>query len=183
MEKKGTLASPATARASRVLPVPGGPTSSTPLGMRPPRRWNFCASRRNSMISLSSSLASSTPATSLKVIFFCCMESRRARILPKLMALFPPDCIWRIMNRTKAEQQSEGRERDQQAEPEVRVLILDGDVDAVLAQGLVQVGIVAPGWWCGTDSCLSLIVAGDLGAVDGDVGDLALVGVVQQLRG
>ena len=37
MEKKGTPASPATALASRVLPVPGGPTSSTPLGMRAPR--------------------------------------------------------------------------------------------------------------------------------------------------
>ena len=34
--KNGTLASPATARASSVLPVPGGPTSSTPFGMRPP---------------------------------------------------------------------------------------------------------------------------------------------------
>jgi len=33
MEKKGTPASPATALASSVLPVPGGPTSSTPLGM------------------------------------------------------------------------------------------------------------------------------------------------------
>ena len=32
MEKNGTLASPATARASRVLPVPGGPTSNTPFG-------------------------------------------------------------------------------------------------------------------------------------------------------
>ena len=38
MEKNGTFASPATARASSVLPVPGGPTNSTPLGMRPPRR-------------------------------------------------------------------------------------------------------------------------------------------------
>ena len=36
--KKGTLASPATARASSVLPVPGGPESSTPRGMRAPRR-------------------------------------------------------------------------------------------------------------------------------------------------
>ena len=34
MEKNGTLASPAMARASRVLPVPGGPTISTPRGMR-----------------------------------------------------------------------------------------------------------------------------------------------------
>src|ERR1035437_1686315 len=41
IEKNGTLASPATARASSVLPVPGGPTSSTPLGSRPP---SFCTS-------------------------------------------------------------------------------------------------------------------------------------------
>src|SRR5437762_2810190 len=31
-EKNGTPASPATARAMRVLPVPGGPTINTPLG-------------------------------------------------------------------------------------------------------------------------------------------------------
>ena len=54
------------------------------------------------MISFSSSLASSTPATSLNVTFFCCMESRRARLLPKLSALFPPVCIWRIMKNHSA---------------------------------------------------------------------------------
>ena len=32
----GTFASPATALASIVLPVPGGPTSRTPLGMDAP---------------------------------------------------------------------------------------------------------------------------------------------------
>ena len=32
----GTPASPAIERASSVLPVPGGPMSSTPFGMRPP---------------------------------------------------------------------------------------------------------------------------------------------------
>jgi len=36
MEKKGTSASPATALASMVLPVPGGPTSRMPLGMDAP---------------------------------------------------------------------------------------------------------------------------------------------------
>ena len=36
MEKNGTLASPATALASRVLPVPGEPTSSAPLGSLAP---------------------------------------------------------------------------------------------------------------------------------------------------
>ena len=68
MERKFTLASPATALASRVLPVPGGPTSSTPLGMRAPRsrkRLGFC---RNSTISCSSSFSSWAPATSAKVI-------------------------------------------------------------------------------------------------------------------
>jgi len=79
IEKNGTLASPATARASSVLPVPGEPISSTPLGMRPPSFWNFCGSLRNSMISCSSSLASSTPATSLNVTFFCALEESFAR--------------------------------------------------------------------------------------------------------
>ena len=36
IEKKGTLASPAMALAKRVLPVPGGPTIKTPLGIFPP---------------------------------------------------------------------------------------------------------------------------------------------------
>ena len=69
IEKNGTSASPATARASRVLPVPGGPTSSTPLGIRPPRRWYFFGFRRKSTISTSSAFASSAPATSRKVVF------------------------------------------------------------------------------------------------------------------
>ena len=67
MGKNGTPASPATARASRVLPVPGGPKSSTPLGMRAPMAWKRAGSWRNSLISWSSSTASSHPATSAKV--------------------------------------------------------------------------------------------------------------------
>mmetsp|Transcript_2194 Transcript_2194/g.7850 ORF Transcript_2194/g.7850 Transcript_2194/m.7850 type:complete len:390 (-) Transcript_2194:454-1623(-) len=64
MEKKGTPASPAMALASSVLPVPGGPTSSTPLGMRAPTAVNFSGRLRNSTTSSKSFLASSTPATS-----------------------------------------------------------------------------------------------------------------------
>src|SRR6185295_8765260 len=41
MLKNGTPASPAIARAKSVLPVPGGPIMSTPLGMRPPSLVNF----------------------------------------------------------------------------------------------------------------------------------------------
>ena len=68
IEKNGTPASPATARASSVLPVPGGPTSRTPFGMRAPRRPYCFRSFRNSTISSSSALASSTPATSAKLV-------------------------------------------------------------------------------------------------------------------
>ena len=54
----------ATALASSVLPVPGGPWSRTPLGTLAPRRWNGLGSRRKSTTSCSSALASSTPAMS-----------------------------------------------------------------------------------------------------------------------
>ena len=96
IEKNGTLASPATALAIRVLPVPGGPISSTPLGMRPPSFWNFWGSFRNSMISWSSSLASSTPATSRKVTFFCADDDSFALLLPNDSALLPPLWTWRM---------------------------------------------------------------------------------------
>ena len=68
--KKGTFASPAMAFASSVLPVPGGPTSSTPFGMRPPSFLNALGSFRNATISSTSSFASSTPATSANVTLF-----------------------------------------------------------------------------------------------------------------
>ncbi len=67
IEKKGTPACPATALASKVLPVPGGPTRSTPLGIRAPSRPYLSLSFRNDTISCSSAFASSTPATSSKV--------------------------------------------------------------------------------------------------------------------
>ena len=68
MLKKVTPASPATAFAKRVFPVPGGPTKRTPLGIRAPILLKRSASLRNSTISFNSVFASSAPATSLKVI-------------------------------------------------------------------------------------------------------------------
>ena len=69
MDRNCTPASPATALAISVLPVPGGPTSSTPLGTRAPRAVYFSGSRRKSTTSCSSSFSSSAPATSWKVTF------------------------------------------------------------------------------------------------------------------
>ena len=67
IEKNATWASPASALARSVFPVPGGPTSSTPLGSLPPSALKRPGSFRNRMISCSSSFASSSPATSAKV--------------------------------------------------------------------------------------------------------------------
>ena len=68
MEKNGTCASPATAFASSVLPVPGGPTKSAPLGSVAPISAYFDGLCRKSTISPRASLASSCPATSAKVL-------------------------------------------------------------------------------------------------------------------
>ena len=67
IEKNGTFASPATARARRVFPVPGGPARSTPCGIRPPSFRYLSGLRRKSTTSDSSDFASSIPATSAKV--------------------------------------------------------------------------------------------------------------------
>ena len=48
------------------------------------------------MISWSSSFASSTPATSLNVTFFCVLDDSFALLLPNDSALLPPLCIWRM---------------------------------------------------------------------------------------
>ena len=93
IEKNGTPASPATARASSVLPVPGRPASSTPRGIRPPSRWYFSGFLRKSTTSVSSALASSMPATSLNVIIVSLPSTRRARERPKapIAPICPPD--------------------------------------------------------------------------------------------
>src|SRR6187397_3205369 len=62
--------------------------------MRAPSAWNFFGFSRNSLISWSSSTASSTPATSLNVIFGESGVIRFARDLPKLITFDPPPCTW-----------------------------------------------------------------------------------------
>ena len=91
MEKKGTLASPATALASRVFPVPGGPTSRAPFGIFPPREVYFFGFLRKSTISITSSLAPYSPATSLKLTFTWFLSAILPVDLPTLkMPPLPP---------------------------------------------------------------------------------------------
>src|SRR5205823_4279447 len=103
IEKKGRPASPATARARRVLPVPGGPTSNAPFGKRPPSLVNFCGSFRNSMISCSSTFASSAPATSSNVTLGVSPVRSFAFDLPKLNAVIAEsrDFVARVFRRQK----------------------------------------------------------------------------------
>mmetsp|Transcript_2548 Transcript_2548/g.8682 ORF Transcript_2548/g.8682 Transcript_2548/m.8682 type:complete len:229 (+) Transcript_2548:2445-3131(+) len=67
IDRKGTPASPAVALASRVFPVPGGPTRRAPFGMRAPSSSYLDGSFRKETNSMISALASVHPATSLKV--------------------------------------------------------------------------------------------------------------------
>ena len=60
------------------------------------------------MISWSSTLASSTPATSLNVTFFWVGVSSFARDLPKERALFPPACICRMITNQIATRRMSG---------------------------------------------------------------------------
>ena len=67
-EKKFAPASCATALASSVLPVPGGPCSRMPRGTFAPSFLKRSGSRMNSTTSCSSAFASSQPATSSQPI-------------------------------------------------------------------------------------------------------------------
>ncbi len=93
IEKNGAPASPATARANSVLPVPGGPNSSTPFGIFAPMAMKRSGSARKSRISASSSMASSHPATSAKVTTGRSLSALRAFVLLKRPIGPPPPCM------------------------------------------------------------------------------------------
>ncbi|MPM59872.1 hypothetical protein SDC9_106718 [bioreactor metagenome] len=88
--KNGTPASPATAFASKVFPVPGGPTKSIPLGILAPTSIYLFGLFKKSTTSSSSAFSSSAPATSLKVTFFLSGVAIFALLLPKFITPRPP---------------------------------------------------------------------------------------------
>mmetsp|Transcript_5549 Transcript_5549/g.8369 ORF Transcript_5549/g.8369 Transcript_5549/m.8369 type:complete len:206 (+) Transcript_5549:960-1577(+) len=68
MAMKGVPASPATALAISVLPVPGGPSSITPRGMVAPMSVYLVGFFKKSTTSSNSNLAWSQPATSVNFV-------------------------------------------------------------------------------------------------------------------
>ncbi len=109
--KKGTLASPDTALAKSVLPVPGAPIKSTPFGMRAPMSMNFFGFFKKSTISESSSFASFAPATSLKVILLPLSSGSimRALLCPKVNACMPAPLTCRIKNHNSMSTNKSGK--------------------------------------------------------------------------
>mmetsp|Transcript_98 Transcript_98/g.207 ORF Transcript_98/g.207 Transcript_98/m.207 type:complete len:305 (-) Transcript_98:719-1633(-) len=107
-EKKGVLASPATALASKVFPVPGGPTSKQPLGILAPRAVYLSGFFRKSTTSCNSILAPSQPATSAKPTPVSGISWNLLLLLPKSIGPppippmgLPPPCSppWARLNR------------------------------------------------------------------------------------
>ena len=89
-EKKGTLASPATAFAKSVLPVPGGPTSNAPLGILPPKEVYLSGFLKKSTISSTSSFAPSKPATSLNDVLVSVFSSNNLALDLPILKICPP---------------------------------------------------------------------------------------------
>mmetsp|Transcript_11021 Transcript_11021/g.45747 ORF Transcript_11021/g.45747 Transcript_11021/m.45747 type:complete len:297 (-) Transcript_11021:56-946(-) len=81
-EKNGTPASFAIALARYVLPVPGGPTSSTPLGRCTPAFLKRSSPRSALTRSFISDTTLSRPATSLKLTPVSASARKRALVLP-----------------------------------------------------------------------------------------------------
>ena len=88
--KNGTPASPATAFASKVFPVPGGPSNRTPVGIFAPKSVKRFGSFRNSTTSTSSCFSSAAPATSSKPTLTFCFEMSLVLVLPKFIIPRPP---------------------------------------------------------------------------------------------
>jgi hypothetical protein len=78
------------------------------LGILAPTAWNLAGSARNSLISCSSSTASSAPATSEKVTFGMSLLTSLARDFPKFMTREPPPCIWPMRNQNTPRMSSRG---------------------------------------------------------------------------
>ena len=91
--KKGTPASPATAFARSVLPVPGGPASITPFGICAPSLVYLSGFLRKSTISSSSSFSSLSPATSLNVTVLTEPSWFNLALLLAKLPSIPPPCI------------------------------------------------------------------------------------------
>ena len=79
------------------------------MGILAPMAWKRAGFWRKSLISWSSSTASSQPATSAKVTFGSSLDTCRALALPNCMTRLPPPCIELMRNRNSPKISTIGR--------------------------------------------------------------------------
>ena len=122
-EKNGTFASPATAFARSVFPVPGGPTRRAPFGSFAPISAYRSGCSRKSTASCRDSLASSSPATSLKVtpVSFCMYIL--ARLLPTPIM---PVLLFILRSRTPIRTQIRTSGANERSTFRIRLVVLSG---------------------------------------------------------
>ena len=96
--------------------MPGGPKSSTPFGILAPSAWYFAGFCRKSLISCSSSTASSAPATSAKVVFGVSLVISFALDLPKLSTRRAAALHLRHEQQQQDHQHRDRQQVDQQAQ-------------------------------------------------------------------
>ena len=90
-----------------------GRRAARPWGSWRRPRGTWRAPARNSLISCSSSTASSEPATSAKVTLGVSLVASLARDLPNCMTREPPPCIWPMRNQNSPTTMSSGKKRDE----------------------------------------------------------------------
>mmetsp|Transcript_11168 Transcript_11168/g.15726 ORF Transcript_11168/g.15726 Transcript_11168/m.15726 type:complete len:223 (-) Transcript_11168:583-1251(-) len=96
---KGTPASPATAFAKRVFPVPGGPSKITPLGIRQPFLSYASGCLRKSTTSSNSIFAPPHPSTSSKEMPVLGTICTLALLFPKEKGLRLPPTLLDLRDR------------------------------------------------------------------------------------
>ncbi len=111
IEKNGHARLAGDGAGEQRLAGPGRAVEKDALGNPGPEAWNFFGFSRNSLISSSSCTASSTPATSRKVIFGASTDIRLAFDLPKFITRLPPPCIWFMRKIQKPKKSTKGRIR------------------------------------------------------------------------
>ncbi len=181
MVKKGTLASPAMARASSVLPVPGGPTRSAPRGMR--------AAELLELLRIAQELDDLLQIFLRLVDAGDVVEGHAAVALGQKLRLGLAEAHGAAAARLHlaheedphGDQEQHGEPGDQHAEQRGHVLLrrLGGDLHALLVQLVDQVGVVRR---IGLEIPAVGVMPGDLVAGDGHVLDVAALDLGQHLR-
>ena len=179
MEKNGTFASPATARASSVLPVPGRSDQQNALGDAAAQALELLRLAQELDDLLQFFLGLVNAGHVLEGDLLLLHREQAGAGFAEAHGLVAAGLHLAQQEEPQAKQKCEGRDVDQRGEPGVGVRVLDGDGNAVVVQNLVHVRVVGRNG--GAELVFVGVVANQRRTVNGDVGHLALVCLGQQV--